>query len=324
MKRKNSKLIIILLIFFISIGFAYLSTNLFLTGTGIFSANSWDIYFDNVSEETYKTDIVSAATISNKVTINTSINLNQPKSTYTMIANVVNDGSIDAMLDSWTITNDMDTDEAKVFDFSLSYADDIALNKNDILKANSFDTIKLVVTYKDNISNSELLTSDGNLNLTITLNYVQADEDAVERGHNLVLLWPDITSFTYNRSNGITTCNIVGTPNRWEIFYKKLYLKSGNQYSITVNYNIPATYHNLNSTYLGIGIQVLNSIPKNSANATSIQIVREFMETELGDYSSTLNFTASSDNYLVFNGGMALDGENCSFKIKNIVIKKVN
>lgn len=187
------RLIIFLLILFISIGFAYLSTNLSLFGTGIFSANSWDIYFDNVDEETYKTDIVSAATVSNKTTINASINLQQPKSTYTMVANIVNDGSIDAMLDSWTITNDMDTDEAKVFDFNLSYSDDVALNKNDLLHAESFDTIKLVVTYKDDISNSELLTSDGDLNITITLNYVQADEDVRERSTGDI-----VVTYNYN------------------------------------------------------------------------------------------------------------------------------
>ena len=98
MKRRNrKKTIIFLIILFISIGFAYLSTNLFLSGTGIFSANSWDIYFDNVDEETYKTDIVSAASVSNKVTVNASINLKQPKSTYIMYADIVSEAMDNAI-----------------------------------------------------------------------------------------------------------------------------------------------------------------------------------------------------------------------------------
>ncbi|MDO4996183.1 MAG: InlB B-repeat-containing protein [Bacilli bacterium] len=201
MRRKNKKTIIILLILFISIGFAYLSTNLFLSGTGIFSANSWDIYFDNVDEETYKTDIVSAASVSNKVTINASINLKQPKSTYTMYADIVNDGSIDAMLDSWTITNDMDTDEAKVFDINLTYADGVELTKYDLLSKESVDSIKLTVVYKDDISNSELLTADGSLNLSITLNYVQADEDVRERSTGDIVVTYNYND-TFNFANG--------------------------------------------------------------------------------------------------------------------------
>lgn len=201
MKKKKLRLIIFLLILFISIGFAYLSTNLSLFGTGIFKQNSWDIYFDNVDEETYKTDIVSAASVSNKVTINASINLMQPKSTYTMYADIVNDGSIDAMLDSWTITNDMDTDEAKVFDINLTYADGVELTKYDLLSKESVDSIKLTVVYKDDISNSELLTSDGSLNISITLNYVQADEDVRERSTGDIVVTYNYND-TFNFANG--------------------------------------------------------------------------------------------------------------------------
>lgn len=203
MKRRNrKKTIIFLLILFISIGFAYLSTSLFLTGTGIFSANSWDIYFDNVVEETYKTDIVSAATISNKVTINASINLNQPKSTYTMYADIVNDGSLDAMLDSWNVTTDMTSAESDVIDISLSYADGTSLTKNDLLESGSVDAIVVNVVYKDNISNNQLLTSDGDLNITITFNYVQADEDAVQRIDTDIMVTYDYNDqFVFTASN---------------------------------------------------------------------------------------------------------------------------
>ena len=201
MKKMKFRLIIFLLILFISIGFAYLSTNLSLFGTGIFKQNSWDIYFDNVDEETYKTDIVSAASVSNKVTINASINLMQPKSTYTMYADIVNDGSIDAMLDSWTINNDMDTDESKVFDINLTYADGVELTKYDLLSKESVDSIKLTVVYKDDISNSELLTSDGSLNISITLNYVQADEDVRERSTGDIIVTYNYND-TFNFANG--------------------------------------------------------------------------------------------------------------------------
>ena len=201
MKKKKLRLIIFLLILFISIGFAYLSTNLSLFGIGIFKQNSWDIYFDNVDEDTYKSDIVTPAVIDNKITINASVNLKQPKSTYTMYADIVNDGSIDAMLDSWTINNDMDTDESKVFDINLTYADGVELTKYDLLSKESVDSIKLTVVYKDDISNSELLTSDGSLNISITLNYVQADEDVRERSTGDIIVTYNYND-TFNFANG--------------------------------------------------------------------------------------------------------------------------
>ena len=206
MKKKKLRLIIFLLILFISIGFAYLSTNLSLFGTGIFKQNSWDIYFDNITEETYRSDIVTPAVIDNKITINASVNLKQPKSTYTMYADIVNDGSIDAMLDSWTINNDMDTAESKVFDLKLSYADGVELTKYDLLSAKSFDTIKVTAIYKDDISNSELLTNDGSLNLSITLNYVQADEDVRERSTgDIVVTYNYNDTFNFDRGESMDT-----------------------------------------------------------------------------------------------------------------------
>ena len=236
MKKKKLRLIIFLLILFISIGFAYLSTNLSLFGTGIFKQNSWDIYFDNITEDTYRSDIVTPAVIDNKITINASVNLKQPKSTYTMYADIVNDGSIDAMLDSWTITNDMDTDESKVFDINLTYADGVELTKYDLLSKESVDSIKLTVVYKDDISNSELLTADGSLNLSISLNYVQADEDVRERSTGDI-----VVTYNYNDTFNFAAAESMDTG---------YFANFDKDFSIVENVYIPG---NLSIRYLLIG-----------------------------------------------------------------------
>lgn len=131
----NKKLIIIVLILLISIGFAYLTATLNISTLVGYSGNTWDIYFDNLREETYKTDIVTDAAISNKTTVNSSISLDQPTSTYTLYADVYNAGTIDAMLDSWTLTNTLDEDEAKAIDMNVTYADGTSLTRYDLLKA---------------------------------------------------------------------------------------------------------------------------------------------------------------------------------------------
>lgn len=183
MKRKNKKIIILVLILFISIGFAYLTTNPTLKGVALFRENTWDIYLDNVSEETYKADIVDVAEIEDKTTINFSVNLQQPGSSYELNVDIVNNGSLDAMLDSFEITNTLTEEQKKVIDIKASYSDNIELTKYDLLSNNSSDTIKVIVTYKKDISNSDLLSSDGSVDFSLTLNYVQADEDALERQH---------------------------------------------------------------------------------------------------------------------------------------------
>lgn len=178
--RKNKKKLIIILVLFISIGFAYLSTNLNIGSHVTYNANNWDIYFDNIREDTYKSSS-NEAQIDNKTTINFSVILDQPGSTYTLYADIVNDGTIDAMLDSWNITNTLDEDEAKAIDIVVSYSDGTALTKNDLLRAKKRDYIKVYAVYKDTISNEELLSSDGNLEVSVTLNYIQADDDYHER-----------------------------------------------------------------------------------------------------------------------------------------------
>lgn len=178
--RKNKKKLIIILVLFISIGFAYLSTNLNIGSHVTYNANNWDIYFDNIREDTYKSSS-NEAQIDNKTTINFSVILDQPGSTYTLYADIVNDGTIDAMLDSWNITNTLDEDEAKAIDIVVSYSDGTALTKNDLLRAKKRDYIKVYAVYRDTISNEELLSSDGNLEVSVTLNYIQSDDDYHER-----------------------------------------------------------------------------------------------------------------------------------------------
>ena len=183
MKRKNKKFIILGLVLFISVGFAYLTANPTLKGVASFRGHTWDIYLDNVFEDTYKTDIVDVAEIEDKTTINFSVNLQQPGSSYELNVDIVNNGSLDAMLDSFEITNTLTEEQKKVIDIKASYSDNIELTKYDLLSNNSSDTIKVIVTYKKDISNSDLLSTDGSVDFSLTLNYVQADEDALEREH---------------------------------------------------------------------------------------------------------------------------------------------
>ena len=54
MRRNRNKIIVVLLILLISIGFAFLSSNLSIIGNTLVSKQTWDIHFENVqvNEET--------------------------------------------------------------------------------------------------------------------------------------------------------------------------------------------------------------------------------------------------------------------------------
>ena len=321
MKKKKLRLIIFLLILFISIGFAYLSTNLSLFGTGIFKQNSWDIYFDNITEETYKSEVIGTTEIDNKTTINFSVNLDSPGSTYTMYANIVNDGSIDAMLDSWNLTNTMDENEAKAIDIKVTYSDGVEFTKNDLLKAKSFDTIKVVVTYKKSISNNELLTSEGDLDFSLTMNYVQADEDGLEREQG----WEN--KFSTNpiiiTNNGGTTHITLDTSGGWELVYKRLNLEAGQRYKLSFDYEILRDYEKFQNNP-GIGLQIIKSSELGSSNMSSIQNVLKHMSLTTGKYSESLEFTATPENYFVINNGMANDNQTIEYTISNFKIEKIS
>ena len=119
---KVKKNLILLLILFISIGFAFLTTNLFINSTIGYNSNSWDIYFDNINEKTYKSSTITETTISNKTTLDFSVMLDQPSSVYTLYADIKNNGTLDAILDSWTVTNTLSETEAKAIDIRLTYS----------------------------------------------------------------------------------------------------------------------------------------------------------------------------------------------------------
>lgn len=324
-KRDYKKFFIIVLILFISIGFAYLSTNMNLKGTGIFKENSWDIYFDNLIEESYKTEITSAATIESKTTIDFSINLKQPKSSYTMYANIVNDGSIDAMLDSFTINNTLDENEEKAIDIKVSYSDGVELTKNDLLKENSFDTIKVIVIYKNDIDSSELLSNDGDFNFSVTLNYIQADEDAADRKQGWDYFYiVDQTPFNNSYSDNNETIVRCRTRGGWEMMFKKLYLKTGQKYRISFDYEIVNSYTTLATYYEGIGIQIINSKLLGNNDLSGMQIARKYLSSKVGSYSENIEFIADNENSFVFNVGMARDEQDIEFKVSNYKIQKVD
>lgn len=182
--KRNKKIFIIIIILIISIGFAYLSSNLSISGLVGYKENSWKIFFDNIFiQDSIDSSTENIAINEDKTSIDYSVNLKKPGEKYTFLVDVVNDGTIDAMLDNLEITGL--TEEIKKFiDVKVTYADGKELTNKDLLEKKGKVKIKVETSFKSNIEITNLPTVDGSLNFTVSLDYIQADKEATKREVN--------------------------------------------------------------------------------------------------------------------------------------------
>lgn len=179
-------LFIILIILFISIGFAYLSTNLDLIGSTIIKKNSWDIYFDNVNVLTGDDlEVVRPATEgTGTIELSYEVNLNKPGDVYCFDVDVVNDGTIDAMIS--LIENTALTEaQKKYLNYSITYKDGIEVEENNLLKANDKETFTVKIEFLEDVNLVDLPESVEKLSFNLRLEYVQKDEEGEERQYTI-------------------------------------------------------------------------------------------------------------------------------------------
>ena len=175
--KKNILLLVgIILIFSITLGSAIVSSLLQIEGNTNIKGNSWVIYFDSVRKSTDSVEATSDARITNfeKTRIDFSVNLTNPGEFYEFTVYTVNDGSIDAMVDS--VEKSVLTEEQlKYLDFSVTYDNGREIKRCDPLDAHTRKRIKAIVKFKDGVDISDYPDTDTNLNLYFDINYVQKD-----------------------------------------------------------------------------------------------------------------------------------------------------
>ena len=102
-ERKSNILIVLLLLLVISIGFSALTANLSIIGNTLVSKQTWDIHFESPTKVGGNVDATSLE-LTNSTTVDFSADLLKPKDSYEFSVDVVNNGSIDAMISSITAT----------------------------------------------------------------------------------------------------------------------------------------------------------------------------------------------------------------------------
>ena len=205
--RKHRRVsILVMLLLLINIGYALISSDLSINGTSRINNASWNIYWNNLGVTTGSvtgTKVTTPAYIkTGNLEVEYSITLSTPGEFYEFSVNAVNAGSIDAMINSFTnkayLSDGVtETSIPSYLDYSVTYRDGKALSTKDLLPHNYTETYKVKVFYKKNINPNQLPSSENNLVFKFNVNYVQADNTAVERAEE---------TYLFTTSN--ITCNI--------------------------------------------------------------------------------------------------------------------
>ena len=185
-KRLLTAIILLILVATITIGYSILSTTLNISGTSGISSATWNIYFDNVDVLDNSVDLStgdSAATInpSNATQINYTVTLTNPGDEYEFLVDVVNDGTIDAMIGSISskLNNVEITTLPDYLEYFVKYEDGRELQPNQQLLNGEFETLDIYVGYKKDITEDQLPAEDQTLSFSFELTYVQANDNAV-------------------------------------------------------------------------------------------------------------------------------------------------
>lgn len=187
MKRiiRRNKTIYLALFLFMAIGFAYLTRTLGNSGNNFLKSNEWDIHFENIKQLSYSIEPTSPATIDNTgLSINFSTSFNVPGDKYAFYVDVVNDGTIPGMIELVT-TSGIPEEYSDVLSMSVLNLDESEVKKHQLIDAGDSTKLLVIVTYNDDISEDDLIASDTSLDLSVSIEVIQADESAVAGPMNL-------------------------------------------------------------------------------------------------------------------------------------------
>ena len=183
--------LILICIFTLSIAYAALNAVLTIQGSAEVSAANWDIHLEN--------PIVTSGSVNRNIptisdnTLSFSAKLTKPGEYYEFTVDVVNAGSIDAMIENVVKTPELSAEQAKYLKYEVSYENGDNINTKQILSKGSRMPIKVRIEYRKDLNASDLPNSSLSLNLQLTLVYMQSDGSGnvvVDNGNYIDLDYP--------------------------------------------------------------------------------------------------------------------------------------
>jgi hypothetical protein len=186
-KRKDVFILLVVFICSLGIGFSFLRTELKINGTATVNDMRWNIYFDHLVVDSNSVELSTgnmAASIStNRTEVTYAVTLKKPGDFYDFTVDAVNDGTLDAMID--TISSEMGGVEImslpSYMEYSVTYSDGVPLEQYQYLKAGEIKTYKVHIGFKKDINASDLTGQVESNSFSFSVTYVQADDNAQEK-----------------------------------------------------------------------------------------------------------------------------------------------
>ena len=174
-KKKMSVLILLLLIGFITIGYAVLNSDLTITGTSHITNATWDVHFETISVTTGSVTATTAPTIaSGGLSVTYEVTLTKPGDFYEFSVNVKNAGSVTAKLSAAPTISGPTPAQDVYTNYTFLNSDGAAVTAGQTIAAGASKTYKVRVEFDRNISSDQLPTTAQNMTLTAAMNWEQA------------------------------------------------------------------------------------------------------------------------------------------------------
>ena len=176
-KMSDKKYISVLLVSFVFlhvIGYAFLSSSIKWQKEEMNSQVLWDVSFKNLRVVDGSVDAVESASISETGdSVDYLVDLINDTDYYKFEVDVVNDGVIDAKIDT-IVKSSLSLEQLNYFDYEVMYNDGSFVKDNDLLRAGESKTVVVSVKYKDGVNFLELTEELSSIDLSFSINYVQA------------------------------------------------------------------------------------------------------------------------------------------------------
>ena len=170
MRNKKIKIGILVIIAFLGIGFALLTTTLSIDGTTRIKKASWNVHLENIQVSEGSMDVYEPTMDEDGTTVNYSVHLDLPGDFYEFTVDAVNAGNIDAMIDSVS-NSSINSDDLPYVKYSVTYLDGTPVATNDVLRKKTTTTYKVRVEYDNDITVDDLSSADISLNFSFQVSY---------------------------------------------------------------------------------------------------------------------------------------------------------
>ena len=179
-KTNSMVLFLFSLVLMLGVGYAYLNTEVSVVGAGKVTSSKWDVHFENivVNENSFNS-VEENPTIIDDSTVTFNVGLDSPGQFYEFNIDVVNEGTIDAMIDDIVVSPELTSVQKKMFRYEIKYDDGVNVEKYQSLKSKEKRTIKVLFKYNELLDYIEYSEENQSFEFAITIKYVQANDKII-------------------------------------------------------------------------------------------------------------------------------------------------